>query len=700
MNTKLPYYNYIVFIKRFRVAILLVITTIIVLSSMMIKEGFVYSDQSLWLNGSKEYNKLLQLKYPSLTIEKIVFNIERDGWSIKAIDRLKSFHLNIRKQTNIVSINSLFDQSSIFNNHLSQNQSMIEIIPLLDKNSTDIYNEIRSNPSRFESFIDGNQVTFYLGSDGTERLNTFDCNYPYSRTKVEDSNAMKNFLLFSILFVMLTGSFTVAFRSILPTVLGTIFIVATTLITILLFQSLSSVKVTHISIVLLAVTVSVMDFVYIYYKWHVFQESVPTKILLYRVMTKTIVPIFWTTIISVVGVGSLIFVDSQILHSIGLNVALSSSVGLLLSVTLLPAMLSFFRQKNPELVTKESVKYFAAKEVHYSQKWLYRFLLFSALVFLYGIFIYFYKPMNVITDQSDTRIQLILDQRDTDRQGLTKENLEKLQNIHKSLKEKFSDIESVYSAYSEIEKLYKQEYPNTSFQLDTIDVATYNFMFDLYGISDKVLVNNQPTVTLYLKDTKQKTMILSFVRQQNLLIQDRASLLQMAKRDSINTLFSVVFFVLFLIMGIVYLYTKTMQFVWIAALVNAIPLSWFFATIMLLDMPLSTEMLVAMVITVALSSDATMHFIFFYYSNRLKPRTSEKVLETSFLYIGTALGMGNVILIFTFIALVFVPDPTISNIGLYSSMLVMLSLGMELFLLPILFLQWVKENRTLRGYYH
>ena len=69
---------------------------------------------------------------------------------------------------------------------------------------------------------------------------------------------------------------------------------------------------------------------------------------------------------------------------------------------------------------------------------------------------------------------------------------------------------------------------------------------------------------------------------QNFLIQDHSSLLQVAKMDSINTLFIVVFFVLALIMSIIYYMTRTIQFVWIALLVNAIPLSWFFAAIMLL----------------------------------------------------------------------------------------------------------------------
>jgi len=692
---KLPYYNYIDFIKRFRVILLILIITVITIFTLNIKEGFVYSDKSLWLNGSKEYGKLLSLKHPSLNVEKIVVDISSDGLNTKSIAELKFLQIQLSAQKNILELDTLFNQTTLFKNVISQEQSMLEIVSLFESEDSAVYEELKQNPERFRSFIDDNKAIFYIVSDNEISLSEFQCKYPYERSKIQSSSHIKDILLFSILFVILAGSFSVAFKSILPTILGFVFIVATTLLTIALFQWISPVEVTHISIILLAVTVSVMDFVYIYYKWHVMQRSGVVRLVMYRVISKTIVPIFWTTLISVLGIGSLVLTDSHILHSMGLNVALSSSVGFVLSFTLLPVMLSFFKQKNPEIITKDSSRFFADKEAHYKKKALNLFLALSALVMLYGVFMYFYKPMNVVADTSATQIQLALSQ-----EGFTQESLLEIQSIQSLLESEFDDIESFESVYTEIEKIHKKSYPDEMFNLDSIDLDSYIFMFDLYDVTENLMTNNHLKLNIYLKDTKRKAEILSFIRDEHILIQDNSSLLQIAKMDSINTLFIVVFFVLFLIMTIIYYMTRTMQFVWIALLVNAIPLSWFFAVIMLLNIPLSTDMLVAMIITTALSSDATMHFIFYYYDNRLKPRSSEMALENSFLYIGTPLGMGNVILILTFIALIFVPDSTVANIGIYSSMLVALSLSMELFVLPVLFLSWIKSNLSLKGYYH
>ena len=179
-------------------------------------------------------------------------------------------------------------------------------------------------------------------------------------------------------------------------------------------------------------------------------------------------------------------------------------------------------------------------------------------------------------------------------------------------------------------------------------------MFDLYDITKTVVVNDHLTLTVYLGDESKKMQILSFIRDEGILIQDQRSLIDVAKMDIIHTLFYVVFFVMFLIMLVTYHITRTFEFSIIALVVNTIPLAWFFSATMAFDIPISTDMLVAMIITVAVSSDATLHFIFYYYNNRLKPRTQALALERSFLYIGTPLAMGNIILTITFIAFIFV----------------------------------------------
>jgi len=696
LKSKVPHYWYLDILLKYRFVLLVFILSLVGYSATQIKEGFVYGDKTLWLQGSKEYNKLLTLKYPSLCVEKIVVDISETGWSIEAVKDLRNLQDELKWHSYVTGVNSLFEQKSVVNNRMNVEQSMIEFERLLDKSDEYIFHTVRENPEKYRSFLEDDKVMFYVLSTQEIEMHDVKCQLPFQVFDSEENSHIIDLMLFFILIVILIITFTIAFKSILPSILGIVFIASTTITTVAVYQSVSAVKVTHISIVLLAVVISVMDFIYIYYKWHALQQHKRSReVLIYRVIAKTVVPIFWTTFISIVGIGSLMLIKSQILYSMGLNVLLSSASGFVLSFTLLPVMLSFFTQKNPKILTKNSSRYFAEKETHYHRVGLNLFLFLSILVFLYSVVVYVFKPINVVSNEDSKQIHIALSAT-----GFTAENLLELQNIQNLLKGKFSDIKGFESAHTEIEKLYYQEYPDKTFKLHEIDIDSYQFMFDLYDITKTIMLNDHLTLTVYLGNQSNKMEILDFIRDEGILIQDQRSLIDIAKMDVIHTLFYVVFFVMLLIMFVTYILTKTFAFSFIALIVNAIPLAWFFSAIMAFDIPLSTDMLVAMIITVSVSSDATLHFIFYYYNNRLKPRTPTLSLERSFLYIGTPLAMGNIILTITFIAFIAIPDQTISNIGLYSSLLIALSLLMDLLVLPVLFLNKVRGNRTLPGYYH
>ena len=691
----LKYSSYINFIQKFRVILLAVLAVSITLFSLLFESGFVYSDKTLWLNGSESYTKLLLNDKKALNIEKVTIDISKDGWNANTIQKLKELEKQLLSKKHIVQVNSLFGYTSLYNNSISETQSLTEITSLYNIENKQVISTVLNKPDDFKKFKNGNFITFYIISDGYVSLEEFQCSYPYERSTVAENVTTKDILLFSILIIILATLFTITFKSILPTFLGVIFIFSTTLITVVLFQHLSHVNQTHISIVLLAVTVSVMDFVYIYYKWHVFQNRTHGELLLYKVIARTFSPIFWTSITSVIGIGSLIFVDSHILQTMGLNVALSSSVGFILSFTLLPVLLSFFSVKNPAIITKKSVKFFADKESHYDKQWLNIFLTFSFIVLLFGVFIFFYKPINVVTDKYSTQIKASLQQK-----GFNAQNLKILKNIQDTLRSQFETIDSFKSPYTEIEKFYLSENRGSEFEIDKVDIDSYIFMFDLFDMGEDIYNQEHMRINIYLHSSRQNGVILEYLKKSGLIIEDSTSLLQVAKMDSINTLFSVVFFVLVLIMLIIYFMTRTYQFVIIALFVNGIPLSWFFAIVMILNIPLSTEMLVSMIITLALSSDATMHFISHYHHNRKKPRSAQKTLENSFLYIGTPLGIGNVILLLTFVTLIFVPDPAILNIVIFSTILIVISLSVELFVLPVLYLNMIKNNTKIQERYH
>jgi len=689
---KLPFYSYIEFIYKYKIILLAVILIFFVLLVSQIKNDLKQNDNALWLKGSTEYNKLLNQEFPFADIKKITIYLGDRSWSPEVIHKLKLFQARLEQQKNVFRVDSFLSQKEIL--PIESNRL---IKSLYDYPIDDVYKYMIDHSQQYPAFIsrDLKTIQFFVLSSSLSNLELISCNFKFSVDGTKNDTYFQTSVLFAILFLILFISFFIAFRTFLPSILGILFISMTTASTIALFQIFSSVKTIHISIILISITISVMEFIYIYYKWHVLQKHLSAKHTLYRVLAKTSTPIFWTSFISIVGIGSLMFVDSYLLYTIGLNVVLSALTGLLFSITLLPVFLSFFTQKNPFVFTKESSHFFAKKEAGYKPKILIIFLLLSLFALIYSVVSYSNNSLAMQKNNKQIPIQIALEEK-----GVNLNTISSLGSMQNELKEEFSHIASFTSLYSIVEKMYKLEHKNKRFNLAEINIQHYLDSFDLYLVGNTLIMKDRLILTLYLDDDASQADILNYVRDQGFLIQDVNSLVYLAKSESINMLFYIVLLVLSLIMLTVFYITKSFEFTFIALLVNIIPLIWFFTAILSFKILLSTEIFVAMIITVALSSDATLHFIYYYYNNRFKPRDATKTLEISFIYIGTPIGMGNLILVATFALLVFIPNASISNIGLYSTLLILFSLFVDLFILPILFLYLIKKNRKIKSYFY
>lgn len=691
---KLPYSAYLRFLLRYRVIILVLIMTLVAGATFWVKQEVSSQDHQLWIDGSKANNELLTKHYTSYTINKIDVDISHKTWSPETIRELRAFEHALQSIPKVKEVRSLFSYKYVQNSKLNDEQQMIEVLSLKNVSDDEAYRFLKENAKEYQKYIDKNHISFYILSDGSNQFKAINTPLTYSIHNNLLNKYFNQFILFGIVMSVLSLLYFIIFRSLLPIFLGGLFIYSDGTLTIAAYQLFSAVSIMHVSIALIAMTISVMSFTYIYYKWHILQRKFDAQFILYRVITKSIVPIFWTSVIAVIGIGTLIFVDSHILYSIGMNVLLSTIIGFILSFTMLPILLSFFRlKKTPKIFSQSSSRSFASMESRYNKKGLYLLLLISSGVLLYSVYGYFMKPLNMASNTNTYQIQALLAEK-----GSEYEQIMELKQIEQQLMEKFDTVKQVSSAYSMIRSIHEQENPAEPFHLKKEDLDSYFFLIDMYGLEETLMEKGRLTLLIDLKEGSDKTAVLAFLRDKALIFQDSSSLLDLAKIESITLLWSVVFFVLFLIVAVTYYITRLVPIALIALSVNVIPLIWFYAAIHFFNIPISSEVLVAMIITLSLSSDATLHFINYYHRNRKKPRSAKKALEASFIYIGTPMGMGNFILAVTFASMTFVPIPMISNIGLYSSILILLSLITDIFVLPVLFLNTIKTNQKLQEY--
>jgi predicted RND superfamily exporter protein len=657
-----------------------------------------HSDNELWLQGSHEHAKLSASDYRKSYVQKLRIVLEGDDpISRDNIAKLRALHSSLESIEGVQKIESALTHTFVNSVVGEEDDSeLVEISQIIDNDIPTIIAELKKNHVQLAPFFsdDHKKMYFFVISKTPLDLTIVDIPFEYDVVQEnEQQNSFKDMILFSMLFSILFILFSIAFRSIIPSVLGTIFVAFTTLFTIAIYHYIQPNVELHVSILLIAITVSLMDFVYIYYGWHILQKHHTNQWAIYHAMAKTIIPIFWTTVVSIVGIGSLIFQDSLILQSIGYNVIISSSVGFILSFSLLTGLLSFFKVKKPYIITKNSSRFFAQQEAHYERSLLQAFLFFTASAFLFSLVYMLFQPLNLSQKKDDRVIQLIMKG-----DGFTQQSLARLKYLHDGLEENFpNEIEQIVSTYGYVYNLYKQQNPQTPFIISDVDAESFAFELDLYGISDQVMKKGDHKITLYIKkDTANKNDIIHWIRthdsHKKLLFDDVDSLLSAAKYDTISNMIFVIVFIVMLIVFIMFFLTKDKRFALIALIVNISPLAWFFAFLVIVKIPLSTEILVAMLIMVALSSDATIHFLYFYHRNIKKHLSNARSLEISFINVGTPIGLGNVILGLTFILLIFVNIPTISTIGLYSTVLIMMSLFTDLFVLPVLFIEIIKSK--------
>ena len=695
-NFKNNLYIYFTLVLRFRIAIIAFFSVIFIYLAFTMTAMLTHNDDELWLQGSKEYNKLLSNDHALVYIQKLQLNVGEEAFSSKSIDNMKLLHSNLNALDEVIKINSPLTHTVISYSDNKAGSSLIEARALNESTIEEIASTLESSFEKFSQFYSPDKETLYIYVFSKVPIDFSNIYIPFKYDSIEvteDQNIFKDMTLFAILLGTLFILFTLTFRSLVPSLLGVVFIVFTTLFTISVYKYIQPDVPLHVSILLISIAVSIMDFIYIYNGWHILQASHSNNRSIYYIIMKTIKPIFWTTVVGVIGIGSLVFEKSIILQSIGYNIILSAVIAFILSFSFLIALLSFFKIEKPYLITKNSSKFVAKLEARYEKSLLKTFGILTGFIFLACISFVMIQPSSIIEESNDEVIHIVLPA-----DGLTHASLQKLENFHHDITEHFEDdIVDIVSSYKYAKGFSKGYDPSPKLEVSKINLTFLTFDFILYGIYNDLMINDYHRVTIYIEeDGTDKNVILRWIRDWNqdntTIIDDANSLLSAAKYDSINHMIGIVLFILFLITFVIYHVTKDKVFAFIALVVNTIPIVWFLAILIILEISLSIEILVAMLIMIALSSDASIHFLYYFHRNLQTHVSDEYSIERSFLEIGTPVGMGSTILLITFLLLIFANIPTISTIGIYSVVLIVFSLLADLFILPVLFIELIKSK--------
>jgi predicted RND superfamily exporter protein len=395
------------------------------------------------------------------------------------------------------------------------------------------------------------------------------------------------------------------------------------------------------------------------------------------------VPAMWTSILTILGLGSLVLIDSDIIKLLSLSVILSSLISYLLNLTLLPAFLSYFEVEHAHVPYAKLVYILTFKEIRYNKKYLFGFLGLMYVLLAIGAYLIYgesnnFFKLNVKNEQIElkipyTQIDLPL--------------MHSIETFTEAITERFEDeIDDVVSLSTIVNSLNES---NTQTQeLDEEALQQALFYMDLYNLSDKYFDDNSVNIVINLSDINKVELIEWLLHYEGIEIYfvDHATLIGSAKYSQTILLASSLLTALFIIGLITGWIFRSKAMVFVGFTVNTLPIILFGMIVTVLAIPLSLEMLIATTISLGLASDATIHFAFKYFRFRYFGRSRKHALEKMYFYSGIPVIIGSGILITVFLMLYLSQVHFLELIGLYSASLISLSLLVDLFVLPVMLL--------------
>ncbi len=677
-------------VKR-RVPIILATLLTVAASLLVIKPDIVSSDTQFWLTDSKELERTVAVPLEPHYTTKVNVYLGDTLFFHNKLEELKVFDELLKKQSGVLSVHSLFSENHVFKEKAGEGSELLKVVNLAELPLEEQKEVLQAFYPQYEQFIspDYRRVYFYVNSDTPLELGALPFTFDVEVVQEALMDYMDYVGVYTIIMVMLMVMLGLVFRSILAP-LAAFFIVAFTLIlTIAVIQLVLPGVHIHIAMTLITISISLLDFLYIYYRWHVNKHTGSNNLTAINIaISKNVKPAMWTTVTTLLGIGTLIFIDSEIIRLLCLSAVLASVIAYVLNFTFLPAFMSYFRAKTKEVVFAKFSRFLANREIHYKKSYLYMFLLLTLTVGVISFYEIFSFPSKLFVNKD--RNDIIKLEIPYEEIGLEEMRMQK--RLAEELGSRFDGVSSIQSLYSTI-MLMKHMEGEKGDALELGDVDRYLFLLELYRTEGEVLGEGtlKMTITLKANSTKKAEMILwirDFAKQQgiDLYFIDIDSILSIAKHDNTVILSTSLLFALVLIGLIMGSIIKDMFMVFVAFMTNAIPIIWFTLTMLVMQVPISLEILIAMTITVGLASDATIHFVYKYYISRHFKHTKKEALESVFFYAGIPVVIGSLYLAFTFMTLILSGITTLELIGQYAGILILMSLLTDLFILPVLLL--------------
>ena len=233
----------------------------------------------------------------------------------------------------------------------------------------------------FHTFI------FYIFSKKSININTINIPFKYKIDTLNHQVDTEYYALYSLLLVVLIMLiFKILFSNYISSILAFLVISLTSVITFFIIYLITGLQDLYIALPFISTSIALVDYLFFYYRWHVSQYKADRRQALVKMLNRNLTPAFWTSLLTTLGLGSLVFISSDIVKLLSLSVIVSSLVAYAINLSFLPAILSFVHLSRARVPFNKVCTLFASSEVHYNKKILFYFLLVTFFLMGFGAY--------------------------------------------------------------------------------------------------------------------------------------------------------------------------------------------------------------------------------------------------------------------------------------------------------------------------
>lgn len=677
-----PFIN---FLKKYRIGVILTVFILGFFAFVSINPNLFSSDERIWLQDSIELERTHNQNLQSQHVTKISFHVK--DISESQIQKLKILESKLIALKEVSYVSSLLSQKHFYAHKDSEESSLVKVIETKTLNDEELTEFIKDFSGLYDAYVDFDNRVFilYVFTKESFVLGGLEKEFDMDVEQISSEDDKWEYLLFiglSTFIIMIL--FKIVFKSFAASITAVSVIGLTLLFSISFVQLLLPAVAIHIAMSLIIVSISLLDYLYFYYRWHVSQYNSNPSHALIKSIVKNIKPAFWTTTITVVGLGPLLLIDSDVIKVLCLSAIFASTIAYVLNITLLPSMLSFFHIEHPKVPYGKYCYYFANKELNYKSVYLYSFITVSVGVIAFVAFSFLNNPSRYISNTNSHNVISF----EVAYEELDKKTIEDLYRLEHVLKRKFESIENIESLATTVDKLL--DIKKSDLPINDASLQEALFFIKMYSLDEKLIKENSLPITVMLsKGSNEKSSILKYLstyKKMDVYFNDVDTLVSIVKMKNSKVLLLTVATAVLIIAFFMGLIFRNIYMVIVAFLASTIPMAWFAFGMYMFHLPLTLEILIAMTISLGLASDATIHFAYKYWRARFSGRSKKHSLEIVFFYASVPVIIGSMILAVTFFGLSFSNALTLQLIGKYSAILILMSLAVDLFILPILLL--------------